>query len=73
MNERIDILLSNFLKNSLPAHGLPAVAYNDSEFWEIESETVFTQNWVFVGLVLELKKPGDVVTFSVADHPLYLI
>ena len=44
MNERIDILLSNFLKNSMPAHGLPAAAYNDSEFWEIESETVFTCN-----------------------------
>ena len=73
MNERIDILLSNFLKNSVPAHGLPAVAYNDSEFWEIESKTVFTQNWVFVGFVHELKKPGDVVTFSVAGQPLILI
>ena len=64
MNERIDILLSNFLKNSMPAHGLPAVAYNDSEFWKVESETVFTQNWVFVGFVHELEKPGDVVTLS---------
>jgi len=73
MNERIDILLSNFLKNSVPAHGLPAVAYNDFEFWEIESETVFTQNWVFVGFVHELKKPGDVVTCSVAGQPLILI
>ena len=73
MNERIDILLSNFLKNSVPAHGLPAVAYNDSEFWEIESETVFTQNWVFVGFAHELKKPGDVVTCSVAGQPLILI
>ncbi len=65
--------MSDFLEDSVPAHGLPAVAYNDSDFWEIEGQTIFTQNWVFVGFAHSLEKPGDALPVTIADQPIVLI
>ena len=73
MNKRIKTILSDFLEDSVPAHGLPAAAYNDSNFWEIEGQTIFTQNWVFVAFAHSLEKPGDALPVTIADQPIVLI
>ena len=52
--------LSNYLKDRTIANGLPAMAYTDEEFWIKECETVFADNWVFVGFAHELNSLGDV-------------
>ena len=65
--------LSNYLKSKTIANGLPAMAYTDEEFWIKECETVFTDNWVFVGFVHELKNLGDVLPISVAGKPILLV
>ncbi|MDB3982594.1 aromatic ring-hydroxylating dioxygenase subunit alpha [Candidatus Pelagibacter sp.] len=60
-------------KNLNTLYGLPAKSYTDEKFWKKECDTVFNNNWLFVGFVHELKKPGDVVPISIADKPILLI
>jgi len=65
--------LSNFLKGKTIANGLPAMAYTDEEFWMRECETIFANNWVFVGFAHELNNIGDVLPISVAGKPILLV
>ena len=73
MSEKMNALMSDFLLDGTPKHGLPASAYTDPEFWQGECETVFTSHWVFVGFAHALAKPGDVIPITVAGQPLILI
>ncbi len=59
--------LSNLLDEKKLANGLPSIAYTDSEFWQMECETVLANNWTFVGFAHELKEYGDVLPISVAE------
>tara|TARA_E500000331_G_scaffold247140_1_gene237532 strand:+ start:1506 stop:2618 length:1113 start_codon:yes stop_codon:yes gene_type:complete len=59
------------IKNSI--HGLPAKAYTDQEFWNIESNTVLSDGWTFVGFVHEFLKAGDAIPITIADKPILLI
>jgi len=54
-------------------NGLPSEAYTDKKFWDNESKTVFTNNWVFVGFAHELRKIGDVIPITVAEQPILLV
>tara|TARA_B100000029_G_scaffold322777_1_gene315147 strand:+ start:69 stop:1142 length:1074 start_codon:yes stop_codon:yes gene_type:complete len=54
-------------------NGLPAEAYTDRNFWDKERNTVFTNNWVFIGFAHELKNIGDVIPITVAEMPILLI
>ena len=56
-----------------PARGLPAAAYTTEAFWQLECESVFTQNWVCAGFAHELGKPGDAVPVTVAGKPVLLL
>ena len=56
-----------------PARGLPAAAYTDGVFWQIECESVLTQNWVFAGFSHELAESGDAVPVTVAGKPVLLL
>jgi len=53
--------------------GLPSEAYTDKNFWTKESNTVFSNSWVFVGFAHELKNVGDVIPITVADKPILLV
>ena len=52
--------MSTFFKKDKLKHGLPASAYTDVDFFRTECDTLFTNNWVFVGFAHELIEPGDV-------------
>ena len=65
--------LSSLLDEKKLANGLPSLAYTDSEFWQMECETVLANNWVFVGFAHELTECGDVLPISVAEKPILLV
>ena len=65
--------LSNNIKNKTIFNGLPSLAYTDNEFWKKECNSVFADNWVFVGYKHELSNLGDVLPISVADQPILLV
>ena len=65
--------LSAFNKKSDLKHGLPSWAYTSDEFFDAESKTVFTNNWVFAGFVHEFKDPGDAIPITVAGQPIILL
>lgn len=54
-------------------HGLPASAYTDEKFWELECETVMTRSWVFVGFAHELPDSGDAAPVQVGGKPVLLL
>ena len=59
--------------NSKIINGLPSDAYNDIKYWDKECNTIFSNNWVFVGFKHELKDLGDVLPITVANQPVVLI
>ena len=67
------IELSSFFEREGIKQGLPAVAYTGEQFLQKEFDTVFTDNWVFVGFAHELVKPGDAKPVTVAGQPVVLI
>ena len=73
MLNSIEAMLLRFLKDNIPAYGLPSAAYTDEGFWEMECDTVLAENWVFVGFVHEFNKLGDVSPVSVAGKPILLV
>ena len=73
MREAIETMLSRFWDDSRPMHGLPAGAYTDARFWEIECDTVFAESWVCVGFAHELVGPGDATPVTVAGKPIVIL
>ncbi|MDC6455824.1 Rieske 2Fe-2S domain-containing protein, partial [Candidatus Pseudothioglobus singularis] len=65
--------LSSFNKEGALKHGLPSMAYTSEEFYKTECQTVFSNNWVFVGFAHEFNEPGDAVPVNVAGQPVLLI
>ena len=53
--------------------GLPAAAYTSEAFFALESERIFADSWIFVGLTHEMARPGDVVPVTVAGKPVLLV
>lgn len=49
---------------------LPSVLYTSDEFYEFERDAVFGRDWLCVGRVDEIPKPGDYMTITIADEPL---
>ena len=73
MEKKFKDMLSQFLNNNKPTHGLPAATYTDEEFWRKECSTVFLDNWIFAGFAHELNNSGDVLPITLAGKPLLLI
>ena len=60
-------------KNLNTLFGLPAKSYTDENFWEKECETVFNNNWLFIGFAHELAKSGDLIPIVIANKPILLV
>ena len=65
--------MSSFFEKGKLKHGLPSSAYTSADFFRTECDTVFTDNWVFVGFAHELNEPGDARPIMVAGQPVVLI
>lgn len=73
MTDSIKTTLSEFRRDSKPAHGLPPSAYRSEGIWQTECKTVLRKNWVCAGFAHELKAAGDAVPITVAEQPLLLV
>ena len=54
-------------------NGLPSEAYTDKHFWIKECETIFEDNWIFVGFAHELKNIGDVIPIQLGSKPILIL
>ena len=52
------------------AYGMPAAFYTDPQVLEIEQRELFRNEWVCVGRVEELGKPGDFITLVLGGEPV---
>ena len=66
-------LIEQFSRDDLVAHGLPAFAYNNEDYWRREKDKLFGNNWIFVGFVHELTEPGDIIPVTIGGKPIFLI
>ena len=56
-----------------PARSLPSEFYTSDEFLELEREEIFRKEWVCLGRVEEVPKPGDYFTTELIDEPLIVV
>jgi len=52
---------------------LPALAYNNADFWEFEKWALFGHEWLFVGHVNQVPNPGDHFKFRILDEPILVV
>jgi choline monooxygenase len=55
------------------ASTIPAPWYVDQRIYELEKRTVFSNSWQLIGRVDQVEKPGDFITFRVADEPVVAV
>jgi len=53
--------------------GLPSSAYTSESYFHSECNSLFLNNWVFVGFAHELRESGDAIPITVAGQPIVLI
>jgi Rieske 2Fe-2S family protein len=54
-------------------HTLPRRFYTDPAFYQVELETLFYREWLFVGHDCELKQPGDFITLQIGNYPIIVV
>jgi phenylpropionate dioxygenase-like ring-hydroxylating dioxygenase large terminal subunit len=47
--------------------------YTSAEAYEVEKEKIFRTDWFNIGRVEEVEKPGDYMTFRIADEPIVVV
>ena len=55
------------------ATNMPPAMYHDDEILTLERDRVFARDWVSPGLAAEIPKPGDRLTWSIADRPVFCV
>jgi phenylpropionate dioxygenase-like ring-hydroxylating dioxygenase large terminal subunit len=60
-------------KSVAEGSGLPNLAYTCPDFYELEQQTVFRDNWVFAGFLHQLAQVGDMLPVEVAGQPVVLV
>ena len=63
----------NFLHPGNIRRGLPAFAYTDESFHQVENERLFARAWVFAGFAHEMPRRGDVRPVEVGGKPVLLV
>ncbi len=81
-NHQLQGIRSDFLKwmsdgrLELPveqASGLPNLCYTDADFFRLEQQTVFRNNWVFAAFAHQLPQVGDTLPVEIAGQPLVIV
>ena len=68
-SEQIDALERPILE----AATLPGEAYWRPDIEELELERIFRREWICVGRVEDVAKPGDFITQSIGTDPLIIV
>ncbi|MDH3763832.1 MAG: aromatic ring-hydroxylating dioxygenase subunit alpha [Gammaproteobacteria bacterium] len=59
-------------KPTAEGSGLPNLSYTCADFFRLEQQTVFRNNWVFAGFAHRLAAAGDMYPVEVAGQPIVL-
>jgi len=54
------------------ARHTPGYVYASQEVFQMEKERLFMKDWLFVGRVEELEKPGDFITHTIMGEPIVI-
>ena len=54
------------------ATALPKEIYHSSEIHALERRCIFARDWLCPGLAAEIPEPGDYLTYSIADQPVFI-
>jgi phenylpropionate dioxygenase-like ring-hydroxylating dioxygenase large terminal subunit len=77
MTSASEILRSGVLDSSardfLSADTLPPQCYTSPQFYEFELEAIFCKEWVCLGHVHQIPRPGDYFTITIGDDPLIVV
>jgi choline monooxygenase len=69
-----EILASYNAAAALPdAYTIPAAWYTDPRIAQLELQSVFSRTWQPVGRTMQVEKPGQYVTATVADEPIVVM
>jgi phenylpropionate dioxygenase-like ring-hydroxylating dioxygenase large terminal subunit len=60
------------ITDTLEADTLPPACYTDAEFFQFEREAIFYREWLCVGRMEWLEKPGDFFTATHAGEPVII-
>lgn len=55
------------------ATAMPPGVYLSEELHRLERERIFAREWICVGRAAEIPSPGDYLTYSINDQPLFVI
>ncbi len=55
------------------ASSLPPAIYTSEEILALEQRQVFAKGWLCPGLAADIPKPGDYLTYSIAEQPVYVM
>jgi phenylpropionate dioxygenase-like ring-hydroxylating dioxygenase large terminal subunit len=52
---------------------LPSECYTSPEFYEFETEVIFSHEWLGLGRADQIPNPGDYFTITIVDEPLIVV
>ena len=55
------------------ASALPPELYTSTEILELEEQQIFARDWSCAGRASEIPNPGDYLTWSIGDQPIYCL
>ena len=55
------------------ARSMPPACYTSEDFLELEKEEIFRKEWICIGRVDEVPKPGDYFATELIDEPLIVV
>jgi Rieske 2Fe-2S family protein len=71
MNTQSEMLEA--LERRQPGHTLQRKFYVDPAFYQLDLETLFYREWLFVGHDCEVRQSGDYFTLQVGDYPIVVV
>jgi len=75
VNDSLRTIIGSYNPDSplAEASTIPATWYTDQRIFELEKQTVFSQNWQFAARLDQLNNPGDFVTTEIAGEPMVVV
>lgn len=65
-------MISTILTSKQLHRPLPPYLYNDPNVFQMEREYIFARNWMYVGRLDELQKPGNYLSLTLAGYPIFI-
>ncbi|MEG6508124.1 aromatic ring-hydroxylating dioxygenase subunit alpha [Methyloligella sp. 2.7D] len=76
-DEKLNSLVADIIETAaLPlkrASTLPAAAYTDEDYFQLEKEKILAAGWMCIAHVSQLKEPGDYVAVDLLDEPMMAV